>query len=138
MWDATTSFGQRVERRLNEEAIIWLVTTDANGVSQPSPVWFLREGDTLLIYSQPNTPKMRNIERNSQVALHFDGDGRGGDIVVFHGAAAADPAAPSPDQHQAYLAKYGDGIAGIGMTPESFAAAYSAALRVTLTRVRGH
>jgi hypothetical protein len=36
----------------------------------------------------------------------------------------------------AYLAKYREGIAGIGMSPEQMAAEYSAALRITPTRVR--
>jgi PPOX class probable F420-dependent enzyme len=138
MWDVSTPFGARVERRLAEELIIWLVTQGKDGTPQPSPVWFLREGDTLLIYSRPDTPKLRSIARAPRVALHFDSDGHGGDIIVFTGSAAADPEAPSSDALPAYQAKYGAGITGIGMTPESFAQAYSEAIRVTITSVRGH
>jgi PPOX class probable F420-dependent enzyme len=138
MWDLTTAFGARVERRLTEELIIWLVTQGKDGTPQPSPVWFLREGDTLLIYSRPDTPKLRSIARAPQVALHFDGDGRGGDIIVFTGTAALDPSAPSADALPAYVEKYRAAIARIGMVPEHFAKAYSVAIRVTISGLRGH
>lgn len=138
IWDVTTPFGARVERRLAEEWIIWLVTQGKDGTPQPSPVWFLRDGDSLLIYSRPDTPKLRNIARAPRVALHFDGDGRGGDIIVFSGAAALDPAAPPADAVPAYIAKYRAAIERISMTPETFAQAYSVAMRVTISGVRGH
>jgi PPOX class probable F420-dependent enzyme len=138
MWDVTTPFGARVERRLAGEIIIWLVTQGKDGTPQPSPVWFLREDNDLLIYSRPDTPKLRSIARAPQVSLHFDGDGHGGDIIVFTGTAAIDPTALSSDRLPAYQEKYGASIARIGMTPEHFAKGYSVALRVTITSVRGH
>lgn len=137
MWDTSTPFGARVEQRLNDELIIWLVTAGKDGTPQPNPVWFLREGDTLLIYSRPATPKLYNIARNPNVALHFNTDSHGDDVVVLNGTAAIIEApAPSSDV-PAYQAKYGAGIASLGMTPQSFAESYSAALRVTITKVRG-
>ncbi len=136
--DTTTDFGQRVERRLRDETIGWLTTVGADGTPQPSPIWFLWDGETVLVYSQPDKPKLRNMERNPRVSFNLDGDGRGGDIVILTGEARLDPAAPPADQHPDYLAKYRDGIARIGMTPEGFAAAYSVAIRMTPTRLRGH
>lgn len=138
MLDRSTEFGARVERRLRDEQIVWLTTVRADQTPQPSPVWFLWDGATVLIYSRPDTPKLRNIARNPIVALNFDGDGRGGDIVVMTGTAQIEPDAPPPHEIEAYLAKYRDGIARIGMDPERFGRAYSVALRVTLTSIRGH
>ncbi len=135
--DTSTPFGSRVLRRLEEEPIIWLVTVDADGTPQPSPVWFLWDGETALIYSQPNTPKLRNIERQPRVALHFDSDGQGGDIVVLTGTAAIDPDAPRASAVPAYVEKYRARISNIGMDPEHFAAGYSVAIRFTPTKVRG-
>lgn len=137
MFDQSTEFGARVARRLHDEWIIWLTTVRADGMPQPVPVWFLWDGQTFLIYSQPDTPKLRNIARNPKVALHFDGDGRGGNIVVFNGEARVDPQAPPADQVAAYVEKYREAIAQIAMTPESFARSYSVAIRVTPTRLRG-
>lgn len=138
MIDFTSTYGMRVAQRLNDEIIIWLTTVRDDGAPLPSPVWFLWDGEAVLIYSKPNTPKLRNIARSQLVTLNFDGDGQGGNIIVLNGTAQIDPAVPPANRDAAYLAKYEAGIAGIGMTPESFAAGYSVAIRVTPTSVRGH
>lgn len=136
--DTSTDFGKRVERRLKEETMIWLTTVRRDGTPQPSPVWFLWDDETVLIYSRPNQQKLRNIERSPNVSLNFDGDGRGGNIIVLSGSAQVDADAPPVTESPAYIEKYGEAIARIGMTPESFATAYSVAIRVTPTDVRGH
>jgi PPOX class probable F420-dependent enzyme len=138
--DTGSDFGRRVERRLREDALIWLTTVGPDGTPYPSPVWFLWDGQTVLLYSRPHTPKLRNISRNPRVALHLDGDGRGGDIVVINGEARIDREAPPVDQVPGYVAKYGGGgfFARMGATPESMARDYSVAVRVTPSKLRGH
>jgi PPOX class probable F420-dependent enzyme len=135
--DTTTAFGERVVRRLNDEAIIWLTTVRADGTPQPSPVWFVWDGTELLIYSQPKTQKLRNIARNPRVSLHFDGNGTGGDIVIITGTARLAPDAPPADALPAYTTKYGERIKGIGMEPRHFALGYSVAIRVMPESLRG-
>ena len=138
MLDTTTDFGARVARGLRDERIIWLTTVRADRTPQPSPVWFLWDGESFLIYSRPETPKLRNLERNPTVALNLDGDGRGGDIVVFTGRAEILTGAPPANEVVEYVDKYREYIARIEMTPDSFAQAYAVALRVTPTGLRGH
>jgi PPOX class probable F420-dependent enzyme len=137
MIELTGDFGARVARRLEQEIIIWLTTVRADGTPQPSPVWFVWSDDALLIYSQPNKQKLRNIARSPNVALNFDGNGQGGDIVVISGQASIDPSAPPCDQVAAYVTKYRDHIIRIGYAPATFAAGYSVAIRVTPTALRG-
>lgn len=137
MWDPASKFGQRVEQRLGEETVIWLVTTGADGTPQPSPVWFIREGETLLIFSKPDAPKVRNIRDRPRVALHFNTAPDGDDVAVFTGTAALDPDAAPVHAMPAYLAKYGDQIPRIGMTPEQMAEVYSQAIRVRIEKARG-
>jgi PPOX class probable F420-dependent enzyme len=136
--DTTTEFGARVARRLREELIAWLVTVGPDQTPQPVPVWFLWDGHSFLVYSQPRTAKLRNLERSTRVALHLDGDGRGGDIVVLTGEARVVTDVQPANEIPAYVEKYREGMRRIGMTPETFARAYSVALRVTPTRVQGH
>jgi PPOX class probable F420-dependent enzyme len=136
--DTSTELGSRVARRLREELIVWLVTVGPDGVPEPSPVWFLRDDRSVLIFSQPRTPKIRNIRHKPAVALHFDGDGRGGDIVVLTGRAEIVGDAPAVPAVPEYVRKYARAIEQIGMTPESMGAAYSTVLRVTPTKLRGH
>ncbi len=136
--DTGSEFGDRASRRLKDELIYWLVTVGPDGTPQPSPVWALWDGETFLIYSRPDTPKLRNVASRPRVALHLDGDGRGGDIVIVTGDARIAPDAPPADRVPEYIAKYREGLQRIGMTAESFARAYSVAVRVTPRHLRGH
>lgn len=138
MIDQETEFGARAARRLRDEIVIWMTTITPEGSPLPRPVWFLWDGDgSAVMYSRPS-PRVRNLEANPLVTLNFDGDGEGGDIIVFSGSAAVDPDVPSADRSPEYIAKYDEHIEGIGMTPESFAKAYSVPVRIRFARVDGH
>jgi PPOX class probable F420-dependent enzyme len=136
--DQDTEFGARAARRLRDEVVVWMTTITPNGSPLPRPVWFLWDGDeSAVMYSRPS-PRVRNLIANPRVTLNFDGDGQGSDIIVLSGTAAVDPELPPADQSHEYLAKYDGHIASIGMTPESFAMAYSVPVRIRFTRVDGH
>lgn len=133
-----SDFGKRVLKRLDEERIIWLVTVRSDLTPQPSPVWFWWNGKTILIFSRPNKPKLRNIIENEKVALHFDSDGRGGDIVIFNGKAEIVEDIPPANEVSAYLRKYREGLKRINMSPENFTKSYSIPILVKLYNLRGH
>ena len=78
------------------------------------------------------------LTQRPQVALNLDGDGLGGDIVVFIGEARLDPSAPPADQIPAYVEKYQPGFTRIGITAAQFALSYSVAIRLTPDKLRGH
>jgi len=138
MLDAKSEFGQRAARRLREDVLAWLTTVDRRGTPQPIPVWFLWDGGTsILVYSRPNTAKLRSIEGSPRVSLHLDGNGHGGDIVVCVGEARV-PDDPPADEIPDYVEKYALLIERNRWTPESFAADYSVPLRITISRIRGH
>ena len=50
-------------------------------------VWFLWDGEKFLIFSQPNTQKLRNLRHNSHVTLALDDTHSGGDVLVIDGEA---------------------------------------------------
>jgi PPOX class probable F420-dependent enzyme len=133
----TTPFGERVARRLRDELIVWLTTVGADGTPHPNPVWFLWDGDSVLVYSLTSAVRNQNIQRNPRVALNFDGNGQGGDIIVITGEAHTSPNEPSADENAEYVAKYQDRITRSFGTPVNFAARYGTALRITPTKVRG-
>lgn len=126
----------RVEARLRDDLICWLTTVGAEGQPQPAPVWFWWDGKRFLIYSQPAKPKLRNIAAVPWVALSFDGNGRGGDILVIEGVAVIDATQPSADAVPEYAAKYAERMAANTWTPSSFAADYSVPILVTPRRWR--
>ena len=134
--DPGTEKGAMVAARLRDELVAWLVTVDPDGTPIPTPIWFLWDGETILVYSQPNKPKLRHIETNPRVSMAMRTDEHGDALVVITGVAAVDAKAPPADQLPAYLEKYGDGIARLGSDPMSFARSYSIAVRIRPTRLR--
>lgn len=136
--DPTTEYGARVQRRLHDENVIWLTTVDRTGTPRSVPVWFHWDGEGMLIYSEPGQLKVRNIERNPRVNLHFNADIYGDDIVILSGEARIAPDAPSAFENTPYVEKYRTKMVGIGLTPETFAATYSTAILFTPERLSGH
>lgn len=132
------AFGERVARRLEQERIIWLTTVDNSGTPQPRPVWFLWDGKSLLIFSQPQTAKIQHIRHNSNVSLNLDSDGRGGDIIVLTGHASFVEEEDYRDLLDAYREKYEQGFKRIQKSAEEFFASYSIAIRIEPQKLRGH
>jgi PPOX class probable F420-dependent enzyme len=79
---------------------------------EPNPVGFLLQDDnSILTYNMARANRINHVIDRPRVSLHFDGDGTGGDIVVFTGTASRADEIPLPHANQAWLAKYGDGMA---------------------------
>jgi PPOX class probable F420-dependent enzyme len=138
--DPSTPFGERIARRLFEERLIWLTTVDAKGTPQPTPVWFLWDeaASSFLIYSRADAKRLAHLQQNHRVALNFDGNGSGGDIIVITGQAQVSSDDPPADQLPTYVEKYRNFIARRYTTPENFASIYSVALRIRPIAIRGH
>lgn len=138
MIDFSTQFGQRAHKRLSEEEILWLTTTDSRGIPQPRPVWFLWDGESVLVFSQPQAFKVAHIQNQSHVALNLNSTFTGGDVVVLLGEAQVLSTPVSKQELDAYLKKYEQGLKGINMTESDFQDSYHTAIRITPTQLRGH
>ena len=136
MLDLDSPAGARADRRLRTDQILWLTTVRADGQPQSSPVWFLWDGETLLVYSQPDAQKLRNLAGNPRVAVHLESEGTADEVLTIDGTAAVDPDAPPPDRIEEYQAKYREGIQALGWTPAKHARDFSLAIRIRPTRVR--
>ena len=127
--------GTRAAERLSGDRIGWLTTVAPDGTPQVSPIWFLWDGDEILVYSL-DSPRARNVAEHPRVSLNLDGNGLGGDIVIVEGTAHIDNETPSAADNPAYVAKYLPVMNGYGWTPEWFADRYSVPIRITPTRFR--
>jgi PPOX class probable F420-dependent enzyme len=139
MLDTSTEAGARAEARLREELIIWLTTVRSDGQPQSVPVWFLWDGETFLIYSQPGRHKLKNIGSNPRVGLHLNSSANGangGDVVRIEGAAEVVQDVPPADEVGEYAEKYRERTTRMGLDSDGFARAYSVALRVEPDRWR--
>jgi PPOX class probable F420-dependent enzyme len=84
-----------------------------------------------------NANRINHVVDRPQVALHFESDGTGGDIVVFTGTARrADDILP-PHENPAFVAKYGDSLLRVSDTAEEFGKKFPVPLRIEITRTRG-
>src|ERR1035437_6205463 len=70
-------------RHLAEDVVGWLTTVAADGRVQSSPVSFLWDGETVLVYSKPDALKIRNIAANPQVSFGLTTDKYGDNILLF-------------------------------------------------------
>ncbi|MFF0610822.1 TIGR03667 family PPOX class F420-dependent oxidoreductase [Nocardia tengchongensis] len=135
--DTGTDFGALVTKRLSADTIIWLTTVSPTGTPQPNPVWFLWSNGAFLLFTQPATPKLRNITANPRVSLNLNTTATGGEVVVLNGEARIDADGATPAEIDAYVQKYTEGLVEIGMTREQFFADYSIPVRIVPTRLRG-
>jgi PPOX class probable F420-dependent enzyme len=124
-----------IAERLRNELILWLASVRPDGRPHLVPVWFLWEGETILIFSKPKNQKLSNVTANPAVTVALDSADDGDDIVVLEGVAALvnDPAASTT--LAAYATKYTGRLADMGWTPESMAKEYTEAIRITPTRI---
>ena len=130
----TFELTEQIERRLTGELIAWLVTVTPAGRPAPRPVWFVWDGAAITIYSLNRGAKIRHIQANHQVAVHFNSAADGGDVVVIGGRAELLPGAPAPSQFPGLLDKYAGAISRMGQTPQWYDDEYGVALRVTPER----
>jgi PPOX class probable F420-dependent enzyme len=82
------SLNAHVEQRLRTDWWVWLITVRPDGRPHVILVGFFWDGQTFLIFSEPNKQKLRNVRHNPHVMLALDGTGNlGDDVVVVEGTA---------------------------------------------------
>lgn len=118
------------------DVVAWLTTVAADGTPQSSVISFLWEGDTIFFYSQPDTPKLRNIARSPLVSFNLQSDPYGDHLLTIEGTAEEDPSVPPSDEHPAYRAKYREPLEHWGMGEAETARDFSVPIRITPRRVR--
>ena len=121
---------------LADDVVGWLTTVAADGTPQSSVISFLWEGETILVYSQPDTPKLRNIARSPLVSFNLQSDPYGDHLLVIEGIASEDRAVPRLDEHETYIAKYREPLKHWEMGEEATARDFSVPIRITARRVR--
>lgn len=124
------------ERHLADDYIAWLTTVTDRGVPAPNPVWFVKEGDHIVVFTHRGSRKVHNIKRRSMVSFHFNPDPMGRNTVMITGEVdiTHDEA---PSMVSGYLDKYRPSITGeLGMTVDDFNRTFTTRLRIRPTQVR--
>lgn len=134
MLDLTQPKNAHIDERLRTDPIIWLSSVRPDNRPHIVAVWFLWDGETILIFSQPNTQKVRNLRHNTSVMLALDNTHQGDDVIMIEGKAELlnDPNVEAT--LPAYAQKYDSLLKGMEWTAEEMAESYSQGIRITPTR----
>jgi PPOX class probable F420-dependent enzyme len=128
--------GAWAREHLDRDIVGWVSTRSPDGRVQSSVVSFLWEGDSILFYSRPATPKLRNIDASPEVAFHLQSDPYGDHALTIEGLASVDEAAPASDVHEAYRSKYREPLAHWEMDEAQTARDFSVPIRIRPVRIR--
>lgn len=129
----------RVERFLETEPVIWLSSIRQDGAPHLVPTWFVWDGESIVIRSKPHAKKVRNLAHDPRAMVALGDADDDFDVGLLEARAEVSgvgdtAAAPLPS---AFVAKYRDRIAALGISPDEFAATYSATVRLTPSRALG-
>lgn len=120
-----------IEQRLRSELIIWLSTVRPDGRPHLVPVWFLWDGATFLIFSQPKDQKLRNLRHNPNVVIALETRDQGNEVVLIEGQAAELDDSTLKTTMPEYAEKYDALLKSMDWTAEWMAPRYSEVVRVT-------
>lgn len=134
MFDLKTDFGQLVSQRLKDEDVIWLTTVSPRGAPQPNPVWFYWDDPCIIMYSKPDSYRIRNLQHSPLVALNLQPAGVLGDnVAIMHGKAKL--TFNYPQIHPGYVKKYAQHLVDLGVTLDELVATYTVEIRVEPKRL---
>jgi PPOX class probable F420-dependent enzyme len=133
-FDPANDVHARALARLEAEQIAWIGTTGRDGYPHAVPVWFLWRDGRALIFSEPNTAKVRNLRADGRVALHLEAGDDHEQLTVLRGMAVLSerPTVEWLDEiGDEYADKYRGGLSGLKMTLTEMAARYSVVIEIT-------
>ncbi len=133
MLDINGSARDQLVKRLKEEVIIWFTTVTPRGAPVSNPVWFYWDGEDIIVYSQPDSHRVHNLQLNPKVSLNLQGvDGLGSNVAIIQGEARLKPGNRSVPA--GYWEKYRKFLQT--MSEEQMIAEYSVEIRVKPLKVR--
>ena len=134
MLDLAQPKDAHIEQRLRSELIIWLSTVRQDGRPHLVPVWFLWDGATFLIFSQPKDLKLRNLRHNPNVVLALETRDQGNEVVLIEGQAAVLEGSTLKTTMPEYAGKYDALMKSMDWTADWMATRYSEVVRITPTK----
>lgn len=138
MLDLSQERNAHIDQRLRSDLIIWVGTVRPDGRPHLAPVWFVWDGEHILIFSQPESRKVHNLRANPHVVLALDDTKGGEDVITIEGEAELlAPEGGVSLTLPVYAEKYSDEMRSMNVTAEALAQDYSQGIRVTPRRFLG-
>ena len=122
---------------LEREDVVWVSSIRPDGRPHLAAVWFLWDGDSILVFSKPNAQKVRNVRANPSVMIAVGQPGIDFDVELIEGVAELDETATSRLLPRSFETKYAHLVARAGVALDRFAAVYSQPIRIRPSRWLG-
>jgi PPOX class probable F420-dependent enzyme len=75
-----------VREFLNKPLIARVSTNGADGFPHTAPVWFIMDGDDVVVISERDTRKVKNLAQDSRAAVQVGGEPGDAYAVLFRGS----------------------------------------------------
>ena len=135
---AVTALGRWPVDGVPRDPVAWLVTVASDGRPVPTPVWFLWDNGSFIIFSKPNQAKLKNIARSGRVSLNLEATEDEEQITIFTGhAEIMDRASVAPEIFDRYAQKYEQGMINIKLPRAEYERTYTVPIRMTPEILRG-
>ncbi|MCB2224905.1 MAG: pyridoxamine 5'-phosphate oxidase family protein [Actinobacteria bacterium] len=99
---------EAARERLETDLVGWLTTVARDGTPQSSPVAFLWDGEHVLMWSEPEAPKVANLVENHRCSFHLNSDEHGLGVVSIEGTVHLPPDGPRWNEVPAVTEKYAE------------------------------
>jgi PPOX class probable F420-dependent enzyme len=122
------TLSEKARSFLNEKRFAVLATINQNGVPQQTTMWYLLEGDTILMNTKVGRLKERNMRRDSRISICVE-DGYRYVTISGNVQIIDDPEISQRDIHRLAVRYHGEEIAA-RQVAEQFAREHRATLRM--------
>jgi PPOX class probable F420-dependent enzyme len=126
----TSTRRDAIEHRLREDLMIWLTTVGPTGRPHTVPVWFWWDGESITIYCEPETKKIRNLRQNPAITFALETRDDGEEVIVFEGDAELVASPTTVEMPAAFGDKYAHLWERISSSPSIMAERYSQPVRL--------
>jgi PPOX class probable F420-dependent enzyme len=135
MLNLTPTRSAAIEQRLRDDLMIWMTTVGPSGRPHSVPVWFWWDGESITIFCEPETKKIRNLRQNPAVTFALETEDEGEIVIVFEGDAELLAEPTTSAMPGAFGEKYAHLFPRINSSPEIMAARYSQPVRLKPAKV---
>ncbi|MFG6504347.1 pyridoxamine 5'-phosphate oxidase family protein [Microbacterium sp. P05] len=129
---------EKARRMLETDEIVWFATVGRDGEPHAVPVWFYWFDGKVIVFSEPDTVKVKHVREGSPVLVHLQAGGpHADDVVILNGRAEIserDAASWLDEFGNAYVEKYADAVAAYGLPLQDIVSKFSTALVFTPQR----
>jgi PPOX class probable F420-dependent enzyme len=125
---------QSIAEALERQTVVWVSSVRPDGTPHLLPLWFVWDGDSILVFSKPHAQKVRNVQASPRVMVAVGEPDADWDVELVEGVAELVAPAAKGELPDSFAAKYRDLMARAGTTGEEFAQTYSQPIRIRPTR----